>query len=320
MLLNQLHFVLHFLLVYARDWTMECYNSGSAMLIQSDPILAQLTAKVRRHGQDRSRHVLCPQCRVRTKLYLLGDGRKKCSACGVKFHAEKKADAAKLKQYADLLLCFCLNVTAKKASDLTGYHYRLASAVYDHVRTLLASQTLTPGKMRLLRSTEACDRNIHDSEFCSRCRGRFACKGRQSGDAPIFGVKILASGVAFIDPLEDEEASFRFDQPSRHGHATFSNYAGFICRGKFHRFTDNERLSDGAERLWAWMSERLRAHHGIWKKNAGLYLKELEWKYNNRSLSTEIQAQKIADLLPEDFLSTWRQSENISLDLVQSNA
>ncbi len=269
------------------------------------------------HAQDRSRHLLCPSCRVRTRLYPLRDGRRKCSACGKKFHPVKKTDLARLRQYADMLLCFCLDLTGKKASELSGYHYRLVSVAYDRIRMLLAAQNLTPGKLRLLTSVASCSHTTHDSAFCLRCRSRFGCTGRKSGDSPVFGVKILGNGQVFIDPLEDHEAIARLD-----GHATtvFASYAGFICRGRFHRFADNPRVSDGAERLWAWVSERLKRHHGIWKGNAGLYLKELEWKYNNRLLSAETQATTIARLVPVHFLRAWSDGGRVALNLVQNNA
>ena len=283
------------------------------MQIRSDAILARLTEKARRRGQDRSRHLLCPACRVRTRLYALKDGRRKCGACGTKFTPEKKADADRLRRHADLLLCFCFGVTARQASAMTGAHYRLASTAYERFRTLLAAQNLMPGKMALLTTVSASGHGVHDSEFCKRCRGRFGCEGRKAGDAPVFGVKILSDGSVFIDPLEEAEAGPRFER------GKFSGYAGFICRGKFHRFTDNDRAKDGAERLWAWMSERLRRHHGIWKKNTGLYLKELEWKYNHRALSAEEQAAAIADLLPAELLSTWS-NDAIGLDLVRARA
>ncbi len=57
--------------------------------------------------------------------------------------------------------------------------------------------------------------------------------------------------------------------------------------------------------MWTWIHERVRSHHGIWKRNTGFYLKELEWKYNNRSLDPEMQAQKIIELMPADFLTAW---------------
>lgn len=290
------------------------------MIIQSEPLATALAEKAHAHAQDRSRHLLCPTCRVRTKLYALSDGRRKCGACGAKFNPWKKTDAAKLKKYADVLLCFCLNFTGAQASKATGYHYRIVSAMYDRFRMLLALQNLTPGKLQLLRRVESHDHTVHDSAFCRRCRDRFHCQGRKSGDSPVFGVKILANNDVFIDPLEDDEARFHFDRAPSNATGKFSLYAGFICRGKFHRFMDNERLKDGAERLWAWLSEHLKHHHGIWKENAGLYLKELEWKYNHRSLTPEMQAGEIAELLPTDFLASWLQPVNIELDVVQKTA
>lgn len=262
-----------------------------------------MTEKTRQSTHDRSRHRLCPACGTRTRLYALKDGRKKCGACGKKFVAERKSSQRKLQQYADILLCFALDFPAQQATKLTQHPYRTVLRLYAAFREILAEQNLLPGKIRLIMETERCDRNVHDSAFCARCKGRFSCRGRKSGDAPVFGIKLLENGHVFIDPLQDDEASFRFDRAaSAQSHSRFSGYSGFICRGNFHRFADQEHTRDGAEQLWSWMSERLQRHHGIWKRNAGFYLKELEWKYNHRSLPPEAQAMKIAELLPADFL------------------
>lgn len=275
------------------------------MLLSSDSIAAKLTEKSRRHARDRSQHLLCPSCRVRTRLYALKDGRKKCAACGGKFSPRRKSEALRLKQCADALLCFALEFPAQQASEVTGYRYRLVAAYYDRFRHLLAAQNLVPGKIELMLSVRGCDRGVHGDAFCKRCKGRFRCKGMRKGDSPVFGVKLLEGGRAFIEPLEDDAEAFRFGAPFADADPAtrrrYGGYAGFVCRGKFHRFSDNTPQRDGAEQLWAWMQERLRRHHGVRKKNAGLYLKELEWKYNNRLLSPESQALEIAELLPGDF-------------------
>lgn len=253
------------------------------MIIQSDSILALLTKKAQSHAQDRSRHLLCPRCRVRTKLYRLSDGRKKCSACGAKFNPDKKTDAVRLKQCADILLCFSINFTAQQASTLSGYRYRLVAALYDDFRMLLAKQTLSDEDCRRLSDTESYDHSICDKRY---------------GDSPVFGMTILPGNQLRIDPLFHlgEESSV----PRQH-----AGYAGCICRGKFHRFKDHAPMRDGVEQTWAWISERLRPHHGIWKGNIGLYLKEFEWKYNNRGLSSEALATKLVELMPDHFLVSW---------------
>ncbi|HRH93916.1 MAG TPA: hypothetical protein PKV72_05295 [Candidatus Peribacteria bacterium] len=278
------------------------------MRIDSEPLLAQLERRMRRGRSDGSRHLLCPSCKKRTKLYALSDGRRKCGTCLTKFSPAKKTDALRLRQCADILLCFCMDFPAQQASDFTGYRYRLVSALYDRFRRLLAEQNLVHGKIMLITAVQPCGRAVHDSAFCKRCKGRFRCKGRAAGDAPVFGVKMVGGKEAFIDPLTDDEANFRFDHMPEGDAAMrrrFSGYAGFICKGTFHRFSDNPRERDGVEQLWSWMSQRLKRYHGIRRGNIGFYLKELEWKYNNRRLRPEARAAKLAALVPGDALETW---------------
>lgn len=258
------------------------------MFIQSDSILTALTKKAQSYAQDRSRHLLCPSCRTRTKLYSLKDGRRKCSACGEKFNPEKKTDAARLKQCADILLCFCINFTAKQASALSGYHYKLVATLYDDFRLLLAQQNLPLTCVEQLTTAEAYDHSLQD--------------GKQHA-APVFGLKILPGKNIFIDPL------FKGGASTLENTQKYAEYAGFICRGTFQRFSGNERRKDGAEQTWAWIHERLKRHHGIWKHHIGLYLKELEWKYNSRSLTSEEQAMKIVELMPGNFLTAWRKKK-----------
>jgi len=294
------------------------------MLIQSVSVLALLTEKVQQYAHDLSRHLLCPSCRTRTKLYALQDGRKKCSICGKKFDTGKKTDVMKLKQYADILLCFCLDFPAQQTSRLTGYRYRLVGSFYERFRILLAEQTLSQDKMLLLTTVETRDRGIHDSALLRQGRTKFSTAAIKAGDAPVFGVKFLKGGQAFIEPLKDDSMPFLYDKivENEAGRDTqrYADYAGFIRLGKFQRFTDNEKLKDGAENLWAWMSERMQRHHGIWKRNVGLYLKELEWKYNNRLLAPEAQASKIAQHMPPDFLTRWSPQGRKDRESVQSGA
>lgn len=278
------------------------------MMIASESILALLRQKAQNHAHDGSRHLLCPHCRKRTVLYTLSDGRKKCSICVRKFSPAKKTDVTKLKQYADTLLCFCFDFSAQQASKVSKYHYRLISGAYEQFRILLATQSLDPKKMLILNTVEKFDRGFHDNIFLRRTKD----KTKPSiimGDAPVFGVKFVRGGKVFIEPLKDEKERFSFDKVSLDegpsGVGRFSDYAGFIRNRRFQRFTDNNKLWDSAENVWAWISQRLRNHHGISNRYMGLYLKELEWKYNNRLLNPKTQALKIASLMPDNFLTLW---------------
>lgn len=262
------------------------------MIINADSLLPHLKEKVRPTKSDASRHILCPDCKRRTKLNTLGDGRKKCTVCGKKFRVHKITDGNKLQQCAEILLCFCLDFSARRTAQITHHRYRLVATYYDHFRRLIAENTLPPEKIPLLSLHKKGDIHLlHDKSRCRWCKSKLRDATEK---APVFGVQLRESGEVYIDPLKDEEAEGR-----REG------YAGFICCGKFHRFTNDERIKNGAEQIWTWIRERIRNHHGIWKRNTGYYLKELEWKYNNRSLEPELQARKIIELMPMNFLTSW---------------
>lgn len=63
-------------------------------------------------------------------------------------------------------------------------------------------------------------------------------------------------------------------------------------------------MRDGLEQFWSWAEERLRRHHGMRAENLGYYLKELEWKYNHRTMDPVEQAKVLVPLLPPKLLSS----------------
>lgn len=278
------------------------------MIINADSLLPHLRDKVRPTQSDTSRHLLCPYCGIRTKLNTLGDGRRKCTVCGKKFRIHKVTAINKLQQCAEILLCFCLDFSSHRTSQITNHRYKLVAAYYDHFRRLLVEKSLPQEKIQLLSSHEGDIQVVHGKSRCRWCNSKIRA-GDEKGKPPVFGVQLHESGKVTIDPLKDDEAVLHFHMFGSKEEAAgrHEGYAGFICCGKFHRFTKDEQKKekDGTEQLWTWIRERVRSHHGIWKRNTGYYLKEMEWKYNNRFLEPELQARKIIDLMPMDFLTSW---------------
>jgi hypothetical protein len=226
--------------------------------------------------------------------------------CGKKFRVHKVTEGNKLQQCAEILLCFCLDFSANRTAQITHHRYRLITAFYNHFRRLLIEKNLPQEKIPLLSPYKGNAHALHDPSRCKWCNSKIRLDEAQ-GKPPAFGVQLRESGEVYIDPLKDDEAVFHFhafgsreEAPGRR-----EGFAGLICCGKFHRFTTEGRAKDGAEKMWTWIRQRTRSHHGIWKRNTGFYLKELEWKYNNRSLEPELQARKIIELMPMNFLTSW---------------
>lgn len=259
------------------------------MIINADSLVPHLKDKVRPTHSDSSRHLICPHCLIRRTLNTLGDGRKKCTVCGKKFRINKVTDEKKLQQCAEILLCFCLDFSPNRTVQITHHRYRLVSSYYDHFRKLLAQISLPVETLSLI-DTHADDiRILHNSAQCRWCKN-----DKRAGNAVVYGVRIGVNGEISIDPLTHEEAAGNEEK-----------YLGFIVSGKFDRMASTGQSDDAGERLWSWIRERVRTHHGIWKKNTGYYLKELEWKYNNKDSHPHLQARKIIDAMPMDFLTSW---------------
>jgi len=258
------------------------------MIINADSLVPHLTEKVRPTKSDDSRHLLCPHCAVRTKLNTLGDGRRKCTVCGKKFRIHKLTEKNTLQQCAEILLCFCIDFSAHKTAEITGHRYRLVARYYDHFRRLLFAKSLPQEKMPLRSAYPEILEVPREKSWCIWCKSR-ARTGAMGGRTPVFGVQFRKSGEVYLDQAPG----------SREG------YAGFICCGKFQCFMEDAETKENTEKLWAWIREQVRTYHGLWKRNRGFYLKELEWKYNCRSLQPDLQARKFIELMPSDFLSSW---------------
>ena len=272
------------------------------MIINADSLLPHLREKVRPSQSDTSRHLLCPHCVIRTRLNTLGDGRRKCTTCGKKFRIHKVTANNKLQQCAEILLCFCLDFSAHRASQITHHRYRLIVDFYDDFRKLLAERNLPHEKILLLETHAGRSQGLDEQ---SRCRWCGSAIRSGAGRPPVFGVRLGSGGTVYINPLNDDEAMAHFPASGTREVTAESGegYAGFICCGKFHGCAEEEKAKEAAEELWAWIRERAAVHHGIWKRNTGFYLKELEWKYNNRLLDPDMQGQKIIGLMSMDFLN-----------------
>lgn len=275
-------------------------------ILCSDTVLEGLRCAA--GGSGNSKCALCPQCQRRTKLYRLGDGRRKCAVCGKRFSPGGRRDERRLRQLADILLYFCLDFPALRTSAITGYRQPTVDRLYRNIRQAITRENWDTKRIRLASGLETTDREF-SSAFCRRCRRRSGCRGRVCSDAPVFGVCMEKSGEVLLDPLADEPLlqDGMYVPPIIRGAPKdpYAQYGGFICHGTFHRFTDRQKdghMRDGLEQFWSWAEERLRRYHGMHTENLGFYLKELEWKYNHRVMGPEEQALALIPLLlPSDW-------------------
>jgi ribosomal protein L37AE/L43A len=93
-------------------------------MIDTNFLVPILKNEKRHNISDSFGHLICPECKVRTKLYKLSDGRRKCKRCGKKFIVKSKKFSRKAQQLADVIMGFCLDFSALKTARLWKYRYK----------------------------------------------------------------------------------------------------------------------------------------------------------------------------------------------------
>ena len=66
------------------------------------------------------------------------------------------------------------------------------------------------------------------------------------------------------------------------------------------KFASGKVYIDGVEGFWSYAKERLIKHHGVSKERFPLYLKEMEFRYNNRGKSLfNLLVNFLTNLVPD---------------------
>jgi len=90
---------------------------------------------------------------------------------------------------------------------------------------------------------------------------------------------------------------------------TWKSYRGLNRKGYKHQTVDHGKQEyvkqrkgnkvhiNGIEGFWEYLKEQLLKHHGVSKSNLIYYVKEQEFRFNNRHLSTDNMVNKIINIL-----------------------
>jgi transposase len=250
----------------------------------------------------------CPCCRTR-KLYKLQEGRYRCSRCEYTFHdfSGRWLNRGRLSpvQWLSLIKLFELEVSVRKMALQLNVSYR---AVYGAVTTIrLAILSHTEDSQALLDG----EIELDEAYFGGRRKGN---RGRgATGKVPVFGI-LERDGLVHVSVVPDVSAATLLKltvKKVRRGSVVYTDkfksydslmFCGYrhlkVDHGKY--FSSGKVYINGLEGFWSWAKERFIKHHGVSKKYFPLYLKELEFRYNNRNNDIFDQvANCLCDLVPK---------------------
>ena len=256
----------------------------------------------------KNRHRICPRCNNR-KLYKLASGKRRCSKCKYTFHdfSGRWINHGRLTciQWLSLIKLFELELSVRKISEQMSLSYNTA---YNAIETIRYSILVHAEDASDLLGGEI---ELDESYFGGRRKGN---RGRgAAGKVPVFGI-LERQGKVRVTVVPDVTSKTLINltiKTVRRGSIVytdkFRSYDSLMFCGYRHLKVDHGKLFasgkvyiNGLEGFWSWAKERIIKHHGVSKEKFPLYLKELEFRYNNRHTDIfEIVSDYMCDLVPK---------------------
>jgi transposase len=151
---------------------------------------------------------------------------------------------------------------------------------------------------------------LDESYFGGRRKGK---RGRgAAGKVPVFGI-LERNGTVRVEVVRNVTAQSLLSmtiKTVRRGSIVYTDkfrgYDALMFCGYRHlrvdhgkRFSSGKVYINGLEGFWSYAKERLIKFHGVSKEKFPLYLKEMEFRYNNRQQDIfPMLVQKLCNLVP----------------------
>ena len=214
-------------------------------------------------------------------MYRLADGRVKCRCC------RRVYSLKKLRRDLEILHYFSLELSANRAANELGVSYKTVRSQYMLFRLRLAEHL--EENFRKLRG----ELEIDETYFGGKRKGK---RGRGAfNKVVVFGI-LERNGKVYTTVVPDvkaetllQEIRDKTEKGSVYYTDCFKSYKSLKQYGKHHRINKEKAFAkgrthiNGLEGFWSFAKERFHKYHGINKDNYPLYLKEMEFRFNNRN-------------------------------------
>jgi transposase len=210
------------------------------------------------------------------------------------------------KKFREILKLFCLDIEAKKTSQITGISRYTINHLYDKIRERIAQDCEQASPF------ETGEIELDESYFgARRVRGK---RGRGAqGKTPVFGMlkrngKVYTQVVKncsmqelmpIIEQLAQKDSSIFTDGfKSYDGLANYGYKRHYRIKHGENQFADGRNHINGIENFWGLAKVRLSKFRGIHKNKFYLHLKECEFRYNMRDKNMYLYLLKLVRISP----------------------
>jgi transposase len=217
----------------------------------------------------------------KNRLYKLKDDRIKCKYC------KKKYSLNQLRLKIQVLYYFYLELSARKTAKELELDYKTIQSRFMQFRKAIAEYCIKEAK-KLNGEIE-----IDETYFGGKRKGK---RGRGAENkAIVFGILERKGKVytIIVPNVKKEILMKEIENKTLKGSVFytdgFTSYNDLKQYGKHNiikheddKFVEGNNHINGIEGFWSYAKERFRKYHGINKNNYPFYLKEMEFRFNNR--------------------------------------
>jgi transposase len=250
----------------------------------------------------------CSRCRS-YEIYRIAGKRFRCKRCKYTFHDFTGRWINNLRiscrDWLWIIKFFELELSARKICQQVGLSYPTVLKALNVIRMAIVANN-TDSDHLLTGEIE-----LDEAYFGGRRKGN---RGRgAAGKVPVFGI-LERDGIVRVEVVKDVSAKTLLNltiKTVRRGSIVytdkFRSYDALMCCGYRHlkidhhkKFSTGKVYINGLEGFWSYAKERLIKHHGVSKEKFPLYLKEMEFRYNNRTNAIfNLLAQYLVNLVPD---------------------
>ena len=254
----------------------------------------------------------CPRCGYARKLWPLEDGRWRCRRCRKRFGLLTDTWLShtrfELAEIYELLYWFELELTDHGIARRVDVPYHRVHRFLLDVRRAIAA--FEDRSIALLDGEVEVDESYFGPRFENRRRARrrklrksgqvLSGRGAQRLKQAVFGIYERTDGIVYVQPVANvsrqtlqsvihrkvsiETTIYSDSWAGYDGLA--EDYAGHeILHHRAREYVRGTASINGIEGFWAYAKERLLRHHGVSPDHFLLYLKEMEYRFNHRSLA-----------------------------------
>ena len=256
--------------------------------------------------------ISCPKCEAK-KVYLLSNGKRKCSECKYEFTPHRLPLYFTRDQWRKIIRWFLLEQSSQNISLRTGFERRRVLRALKIIR-----MSLTKDVPEIFSGTVEVDETYLGGQWKNKrktIREQGTKRGRGTQKQPVFGI-LCRNGSVWAEVVDDVGAetlqpliSQKVTVGSIICSDTWKAYTGIASRGYVHRLVNHgeKQYSDGKgnhinglEGFWGYLKRKLVSKGGIRREKIHLYLGEYVWRYNHRNENDNVKVRRIIKLLEHE--------------------